>query len=141
MTTDAGSVDLLITTHGTCDTRECAAKTAIENGLSGEMGGGTYTYLTLPGEASAPLDKCCGSYIHPDQVKAGTVDIKYIDETVKAMFEIEENQAVEFRWKDQSRVAVGLQNSGNRSRERSLGHIANYTEIPFISSCHASINL
>ncbi|THH32786.1 hypothetical protein EUX98_g1411 [Antrodiella citrinella] len=68
VTTDAGSVDLLITTHGTCDTRECAAKTAIENGLSGEMGGGTYTYLTLP-----------------DQVKAGTVDIKFIDETVKAM--------------------------------------------------------
>ena len=61
-------------------------------------------------------------------------------ETVKAMFEIGENQAVEFRWKDQSRVAVpvGLQDSGNRSRERSLGH---YTEIPFISSCRASINL
>ncbi|TCD71921.1 hypothetical protein EIP91_000053 [Steccherinum ochraceum] len=68
VTSDAGSVDLLITTHGTCDTRECAAKAAIENGLSGEMGGGTYTYLTLP-----------------DQVKAGTVDVKYIDETVKAM--------------------------------------------------------
>ncbi|KAJ8469471.1 hypothetical protein ONZ51_g8966 [Trametes cubensis] len=68
VTTDAGSVDLLITTHGTCDTRECAAKTALENGLSGEMGGGSYTYLTLP-----------------DQVKAGTVDIKYIDETVEAM--------------------------------------------------------
>ncbi|KAI9060879.1 glycoside hydrolase family 3 protein [Trametes sanguinea] len=68
VTTDAGSVDLLITTHGTCDTRECAAKTAIENGLSGEMGGGSYTYLTLP-----------------DQVKAGTVDVKFIDETVKAM--------------------------------------------------------
>ncbi|KAI0333361.1 glycoside hydrolase [Cubamyces sp. BRFM 1775] len=68
VTSDAGSVDLLITTHGTCDTRECAAKTALENGLSGEMGGGTFTYLTLP-----------------DQVKAGTVDIKYIDETVKAM--------------------------------------------------------
>ncbi|ETW84887.1 glycoside hydrolase family 3 protein [Heterobasidion irregulare TC 32-1] len=68
VTSDAGSVDLLINLHGTCDTRECAAKTALENGLSGEMGGGTYTYLTLP-----------------DQVKAGTVDIKYIDETVKTM--------------------------------------------------------
>ncbi|KAI0365465.1 glycoside hydrolase [Pilatotrama ljubarskyi] len=68
VTTDAGSVDLLITTHGTCDTRECAAKTALENGLSGEMGGGTYTYLTLP-----------------DQVRAGTVDVKFIDETVKTM--------------------------------------------------------
>ncbi|KAH8103067.1 glycoside hydrolase superfamily [Cristinia sonorae] len=68
VTTDAGSVDLLMTTHGTCDTRECAAKTALENGLSGEMGGGTFTYLTLP-----------------DQVKTGTVDIKFIDETVKAM--------------------------------------------------------
>ena len=85
MTTDAGSVDLLITTHGTCDTRECAAKTAIENGLSGEMGGGTYTYLTLPGEASVALRKHCDLTSSPDQVKAGTVDIKYIDETVKAM--------------------------------------------------------
>ncbi len=32
VTTDAGSVDLLITTHGTCATRECAAKMALENG-------------------------------------------------------------------------------------------------------------
>ncbi|KAI0640646.1 glycoside hydrolase superfamily [Trametes meyenii] len=68
VTSDAGSVDLLITTHGTCDTRECAAKAALENGISGEMGGGTYTYLTLP-----------------DQVRAGTVDVKFIDETVEAM--------------------------------------------------------
>ncbi|RPD54124.1 glycoside hydrolase [Lentinus tigrinus ALCF2SS1-7] len=68
VTTDAGSVDLLINQHGTCDSRECAAKITLENGLSGEMGGGTYTYLTLP-----------------DQVRAGTVDIKYVDETVKAM--------------------------------------------------------
>ncbi|OJT03499.1 Periplasmic beta-glucosidase [Trametes pubescens] len=68
VTSDAGSVDLLITTHGTCDTRECAAKTALENGISGEMGGGTYTYLTIP-----------------DQVKAGTIDIKFVDETVKTM--------------------------------------------------------
>ncbi|TFY76921.1 hypothetical protein EWM64_g7092 [Hericium alpestre] len=68
VTTDAGSVDLLITLHGTCDTRECAAKTAVENGISGEMGGGTFTYLTLP-----------------DQVKAGSVNVSAIDETVKAM--------------------------------------------------------
>ncbi|KAH9853219.1 glycoside hydrolase superfamily [Lenzites betulinus] len=68
VTTDAGSVDLLITTHGTCDTRECAAKIALENGISGEMGGGSYTYLTIP-----------------DQVRAGTVDVKYVDETVKAI--------------------------------------------------------
>lgn len=40
VTCDAGSVDLQITMHGTCDTRECAAKAALENGLSGEMGGG-----------------------------------------------------------------------------------------------------
>ncbi|KAF9560036.1 glycoside hydrolase [Agrocybe pediades] len=71
VTTDAGSVDLLMTLHGTCDTRECAAKTAVENGLSAEMGGGTYTYLTLP-----------------DQVKAGTVDVKFVDETVKGMLRI-----------------------------------------------------
>ncbi|KAJ7210628.1 glycoside hydrolase family 3 protein [Mycena haematopus] len=68
VTTDAGSVDLLITFHQTCDTRECAAKTALENGISGEMGGGTYTYLTLP-----------------DQIAAGTVDVKYLDQTVTAM--------------------------------------------------------
>ncbi|KAH9483331.1 Beta-xylosidase [Psilocybe cubensis] len=68
VTTDAGSVDLLINLHGTCDTRECAAKTALENGISGEMGGGTYTYLTLP-----------------DQIKAGTVDVKFLDATVKGM--------------------------------------------------------
>ncbi|KAF8996334.1 glycoside hydrolase [Cyathus striatus] len=68
VTGDAGSVDLLMTLHGTCDTRECCAKTALENGLSGEMGGGTYTYLTIP-----------------DQIKAGTIDVKYLDTTVKAM--------------------------------------------------------
>ncbi|KAF5391791.1 hypothetical protein D9757_001760 [Collybiopsis confluens] len=68
VTTDAGSVDLLITFHKTCDTRECAAKAVLENGLSGEMGGGSYTYLTLP-----------------DQVAAGTVNESLIDETVKAM--------------------------------------------------------
>ena len=61
-------MDLLINQHGLCDSRECAAKITLENGLSGEMGGGTFTYLTLP-----------------DQVQAGTVDIKYVDETVKAM--------------------------------------------------------
>ncbi|EIM85301.1 glycoside hydrolase family 3 protein [Stereum hirsutum FP-91666 SS1] len=65
--TDAGSVDLLITTHGTCETRECAAATTVEN-IQGEMGGGTYTYLTLP-----------------DQVSAGTVNISFIDETVKTV--------------------------------------------------------
>lgn len=91
MTSDAGSVDLLITTHGTCDTRECAAKTAIENGLSGEMGGGTYTYLTLPGTSSSDqvvtthIAHCIIASHDVDQVKAGTVDIKYIDETTKAM--------------------------------------------------------
>lgn len=40
VTSDAGAVDLLKTLHGTCETRECAAKIALENGLSGEMGGG-----------------------------------------------------------------------------------------------------
>lgn len=40
VTCDAGSIDLQISTHFTCDTRECAAKAALENGLSGEMGGG-----------------------------------------------------------------------------------------------------
>ncbi|KAJ3559630.1 hypothetical protein NP233_g11219 [Leucocoprinus birnbaumii] len=66
VTCDAGSIDLLITMHGTCATRECAAKAALENGLSGEMGGGTYTYETLA-----------------QQVKAGQVDVKFIDDTVR----------------------------------------------------------
>ncbi|KAF9263913.1 hypothetical protein L218DRAFT_842982, partial [Marasmius fiardii PR-910] len=60
VTTDAGSVDLLYKQHFTCETRECSAKATIEN-FSGEMGGGTFTYLTLP-----------------DQVKAGQVDEKFI---------------------------------------------------------------
>ncbi|KDR71141.1 hypothetical protein GALMADRAFT_808036 [Galerina marginata CBS 339.88] len=68
VTTDAGSVDLLINMHGTCDTRECAAKIALENGISGEMGGGSYTYLTLPA-----------------QIQAGTVDVKFLDATVAGM--------------------------------------------------------
>ncbi|GJE97260.1 glycoside hydrolase family 3 protein [Phanerochaete sordida] len=67
VTCDAGSIDLLITTHGTCADRECAARTGIEN-LSGEMGGGTYTYLTLP-----------------DQVRAGNISVSYIDDTVKTI--------------------------------------------------------
>ncbi|KAG9309769.1 family 3 glycoside hydrolase [Chiua virens] len=68
VTTDAGSVDYLITPHGVCPTRECAAKLTLENGLSVEMGGGTYTYLTIP-----------------DQIMNGTVQIKYVDETVKTV--------------------------------------------------------
>ncbi|KAI0751981.1 glycoside hydrolase family 3 protein [Irpex lacteus] len=67
VTCDAGSIDLLITTHGTCADRECAARAGVEN-YSGEMGGGTYTYLTLP-----------------DQVKAGNISVKYIDDTVKSI--------------------------------------------------------
>lgn len=71
VTTDAGSVDLLITLHGTCDTRECAAKTTIESSLSGEMGGGTYTYLTLV-----------------DQVKAGLVNESVIDQVVSTLLRV-----------------------------------------------------
>ncbi|KZV79558.1 family 3 glycoside hydrolase [Exidia glandulosa HHB12029] len=67
-TTDAGAVDLLYSLHGTCATRECAAKQALENGLQGEMGGGTFTYFTIP-----------------DQIKAGTIDEAALDETVAAM--------------------------------------------------------
>ncbi|KAG7093367.1 hypothetical protein E1B28_007049 [Marasmius oreades] len=70
VTCDAGSVDLLYKQHFTCETRECSAKATIEN-FSGEMGGGTYTYLTLP-----------------DQVKAGQLDEKYIDETVKYLLRV-----------------------------------------------------
>ncbi|EKM58768.1 glycoside hydrolase family 3 protein [Phanerochaete carnosa HHB-10118-sp] len=67
VTSDAGSLDLLITTHGTCADRECAARTGVEN-YSGEMGGGSYTYLTLP-----------------DQVRAGNISVSYIDDTVKTI--------------------------------------------------------
>ena len=85
MTTDAGSVDLLITTHGTCADRECAARAAVEN-ISGEMGGGTYTYLTLPGEPYR--DRL--TWVFPaersiDQVRAGNISVDYIDDTVKTM--------------------------------------------------------
>lgn len=38
-----------MTWHYTCADRECVAKQTLENGLQMEMGGGTYTYLTLPG--------------------------------------------------------------------------------------------
>lgn len=65
---DAGAVDLPMTLHGTCDSRECCAKLALENGLQGEMGGGTYTYLTLP-----------------DQIRAGKVSEAALDETVSYM--------------------------------------------------------
>ncbi|KLO08234.1 glycoside hydrolase family 3 protein [Schizopora paradoxa] len=68
VTTDAGSVDLLISTHGTCADRECAARMALVNGVQGEMGGGSYTYLTLP-----------------DQVAAGTVNESSIDDVVKTI--------------------------------------------------------
>ncbi|KAI0686420.1 glycoside hydrolase superfamily [Cytidiella melzeri] len=67
VTCDAGSIDLLVSTHAVCADRECAARVGIEN-YSGEMGGGTYTYLTLP-----------------DQVNAGNVSVTYIDETVKSI--------------------------------------------------------
>ncbi|KZV72163.1 glycoside hydrolase family 3 protein [Peniophora sp. CONT] len=70
VTCDAGSLDLLLTTHGTCESRECAAKAGIE-GISGEMGGGTYTFLTLP-----------------DQIAAGNVSESALDETVKTMLRI-----------------------------------------------------
>ncbi|KAF8230984.1 family 3 glycoside hydrolase [Tricholoma matsutake] len=62
VTTDAGSVDSLITLHGT-------SKTSIEN-QSGKMGRGTHTYLTLQ-----------------DQINKGNVSVKYIDETVKSMLQ------------------------------------------------------
>jgi beta-glucosidase len=71
VTCDAGAIDRLINNHRTCSTRECAAKAALENGLQGEMGGGTYTYLTLA-----------------DQVEAGTVDEKFIDQTVEYMLRV-----------------------------------------------------
>lgn len=67
VTSDAGSVDLLITLHGTCPDRACAARTVVEN-MSGEMGGGTYTFETLPA-----------------QVRNGSASVGPIDETVKTV--------------------------------------------------------
>lgn len=43
-----GKVDNIYSFHQTCGTRECAAAAALA-GRQGEMGGGTYTYLTIPG--------------------------------------------------------------------------------------------
>ena len=43
------SIDLLWRFHYTVPDREASAKTAVEL-YQGEMGGGTYTYLTLPGK-------------------------------------------------------------------------------------------
>ncbi|PCH41789.1 hypothetical protein WOLCODRAFT_177550 [Wolfiporia cocos MD-104 SS10] len=57
VTTDAGSPDYLITWHGTCADRACAAKQVLENGLQMESGGG-------------------------NQVLDGSVDVRYVDETV-----------------------------------------------------------
>ncbi|KAL7409406.1 glycoside hydrolase family 3 protein [Mrakia frigida] len=65
VTTDAGATDNLMTLHKVASTREECAKLTIENGLSVEMGGGTYTFSTLE-----------------SQVAAGTVDEKLIDRTV-----------------------------------------------------------
>lgn len=61
VTTDAGSPDLLMTWHYTCADRECVAKQTLENGLQMEMGGGTFTYLTLPGMPQCPCayQWCC----------------------------------------------------------------------------------
>lgn len=55
------------------------------------MGGGTYTYLTLPGTQSSialttklnSVQRMCPMYI--DQIRAGQVDIKALDATVKYM--------------------------------------------------------
>ena len=84
MTSDAGSVDLLITTHGTCADRECAARTAVEN-LSGEMGGGTYTYLTLPGMFSTCFKLVSRAQQLLDQIQAGNISVSYIDDTVRTI--------------------------------------------------------
>ncbi|KAI5892796.1 glycoside hydrolase family 3 protein [Schizophyllum commune H4-8] len=65
---DAGSVDLQITTHGTCEDRACAARNVLVDGRSGEMGGGTYTFFTLE-----------------DQVKNGTVAESDLDEVVRTL--------------------------------------------------------
>jgi beta-glucosidase len=78
-------VDLLITKHGTCDSRACAAKSALENGISGEMGGGTYTYLTLPGAYPPVIDYRSQLSLTSDQINNGTVDIRFLDETVQTM--------------------------------------------------------
>ena len=61
--------------------REEDARIAVEN-YSGEMGGGSYTYLTLAGETYHLLSPVqCSLAI--DQVRAGAVDVKYIDKTVE----------------------------------------------------------
>ena len=80
-------MDLLITLHGTCDTRECAAQQALVNGVQGEMVGGSYTYLTLPGmnNSRSPARKQNLDILVKDQVKAGTVKESDIDAAVEAI--------------------------------------------------------
>lgn len=82
---DAGSVDLLQTLHGVCDSRECSAKTALEKGWSGEMGGGTYTYLTLPGEFLFRSGFDSHIDLRTDQFRAGNISETALEETVKSM--------------------------------------------------------
>ncbi|KIO21728.1 glycoside hydrolase family 3 protein [Tulasnella calospora MUT 4182] len=60
-------IDMLQTQHYVCDSRECAARLGVSQ-YQGEMGGGTYTYLTLV-----------------DQVKKGLISQSIIDQTVKYM--------------------------------------------------------
>jgi len=96
VTSDASAVDMIMTEHGTCDSRECCAKTAVEC-IQGEMGGGTYTYETLPA-----------------QVRAGKVSVSVIDETVKTMLRTKfalglfENPYPYDDWKDHVRTTKGL---------------------------------
>ncbi|KAG8943685.1 hypothetical protein FRC04_002585 [Tulasnella sp. 424] len=58
-------IDLLQNNHQVCDSRECSARLGVSQ-YQGEMGGGTYTYLTLV-----------------DQVKQGLISQSFIDQTVK----------------------------------------------------------
>ncbi|KAG8718107.1 hypothetical protein FRC08_005947 [Ceratobasidium sp. 394] len=78
-----------MTLHGTCETRECCAKLSLENGLQGEMGGGTYTYLTLPGMdylfSGSRFQPHSSILVSADQIRAGKVSQAALDETVSYM--------------------------------------------------------
>lgn len=63
--------------------RECAAKLTLENGLSGEMGCGTFSYLTLSDSCQSRLTSYLMYFL--DQISSGNVDISYVDETVKTI--------------------------------------------------------
>lgn len=73
-------VDLHHTLHHVSSVREEDARIAIKNYI-GEMGGGIYIYLTLVGSLS--YGGVSQAKATTDQVRNGSLDMRYIDKTVE----------------------------------------------------------